>query len=149
MALSDWWKKTVGDAKREWAKYNNATFKNAVMAACARMAAADGTIQDEEKAAVGQVISSIPELAPFDPAELFTLFCKYCDALTGPTGKFIGKATCDREIAKLKGNAGAVAAAIQITLAIANADGVFQPEERTVFTEVCGVLGADPKPYLP
>ncbi len=137
--LSDQWDKT----KKNLSKYNNRKFKAAVMAICARVARADGTIQEEEKVAVGEVISGLPELKAFDPAELYTIFEKYC-AL--PNAIF--KAQCDRDIAGIKNDPAAAAAALQVGLAVANADGKFEPSEKQAVKEVCTVLGIDPAPYI-
>src|SRR5438105_14793210 len=116
MAFSNWLNDQLAAAKKGWAKYDNRKFKEAVMAACARMAAADGTIQEEEKQGVGAIIGGIPELQAFDPSELYSLFEKYVGILTGPTGAYIGKPQCDRAIGALKGDNGAAAACVQITL---------------------------------
>jgi tellurite resistance protein TerB len=141
--FSSWLNDQISAGKKGWAKYNNRKFKNAAMAACARAAMANGVVSDEEKQATAAVIAGIPELAPFNPTELYTIFEGYCNGVP-----MIAKITCDRAIGELKSDPGAAAACVQIMLAVCNSDGNFDADEKKVVREVCGVLGIDATPYV-
>ena len=142
-----WFKDFQASVSRGVSRFRNRSFKSAAMAICARIACADGKIEDSELAAAADTIGSIDELKGFDPTELYGLFEEYCKKITA--NKHLGRAVCDRAIAGIKGNNEAAVMALGVALAIAYADGEFQPEEQKVFKECCAVLGADPKPYLP
>lgn len=144
--MANWFSEKFAAGKKEWRKYRNTAFKKASMAIAARIANAHGGVDQSEKDDVAAVIGGIPELADFDPVEMFSLFEGYCTQLAKGA---IGKIVTARDIAGIKGNAGAIAAALQIGLMIANSDGEFQEEEQTEFKQICGDLGVDPKPYLP
>ncbi|MBY0358475.1 MAG: TerB family tellurite resistance protein [Candidatus Obscuribacterales bacterium] len=146
MSFSTWFNDLKAKASNNWAQFKNAAFKEATMAMCARMAAANGKIDDGEKQAVADVIGGIPELAAYDPTALYGIFEKHADALNKSP---IGKVAADRAISGIKGKAELCAAAVQICLMIANADGTFEESEKKVLKEVCAVLGVDPTPYLP
>lgn len=122
----------------------NLLFAEASMAVCARVANADGTIQEEEKATVAELIRELPELKEFKFEELYRLFEKHCEALAkGATGMVI----TERAIGAIKDDSGAAAAAMQVGVAIAKADGKFEESEKQALRECAQVLGLDPTVY--
>jgi tellurite resistance protein TerB len=72
----------TASAKSKMAQYNNANFKNATMAVCALIAAADGDIEAEEKTKVAKLIGSNELLQAFNATELRETFLSYCDKAT-------------------------------------------------------------------
>jgi tellurite resistance protein TerB len=139
--LSDQW----ASAKKNVAKFNNRKFKNAVMAACARAAAANGVIDPGEQQAVCDTIGGIPELQVFDAAELYNLFDEHCKKLNaGP----IGKVVANQAIAAVKNDPGAAAMVMTVTMIIVAADGNVDKDEEKVVREICGVLGLDATQFL-
>ncbi len=147
MTLASWWNDLTTNASAAYSRFSNRKFKEAVMAMCARMAAANGTIDPKEEEAVATLIGGLDELKAYDPEALFALFKTYAGKLNG--NAFIGKVACDKVIAGIKGDAAGCAAAVQVCLMIANADGTFEPKEVEVLVELCGVLGIDSAPYVP
>lgn len=132
-----WLKDWAASAKSTMAKYNNSTFKNAAMATCALIAAADGEIEKEEKAKVAKLIQNNEMLQVFDAVELRDLFLQYADKAADEFGRM----DVMNVVARLKGNAEQSETCVQIALVIANADGDFEPQEKKVVTEICGRLG--------
>lgn len=145
MSISNWFAGVRANAATAFAQFKNAAFKEATMAMCARMAAANGKIDDGEKQAVADVIGGIPELASYDPTALYAAFEKHADAINKSP---IGKVAADRAIAGIKGKADLCAGAIQICLMIANADGTFEESEKKVMREICATLGVEAAPYI-
>ena len=147
MPVGQWFSDFKASVGRGVSKFKNRTFKSAAMAICARIACADGKIEDSELAECATTMTSLDELKAFDPTELYSLFEEYCKKITA--NKHLGRAVADKAIAALKGNNEAAVMALGVALAIAYADGTFQPEEQKVFKECCALLGQDPAPYLP
>jgi tellurite resistance protein TerB len=133
------------DLKARASRFKNANFKDATMAICALVATADGVIQPEEKKKVAACIGTTEALKDFDAMELKGLFDKHCDAINADVD--FGRVNAMRSVSKLKGKAEESEAAVQIALIIANADGVFQPEEKVQVSAICRALGLDAKAY--
>lgn len=137
-----WFDDLKANAKQKFAQWNNATFKNGIMAACALMTAADGKVEAEEKKKVAKVIQTNELLSVFDAGELAMLF-----------GDFIGDAQDDiarlrlvSMVGKLKGTEQAPYV-MQVAIVIANADGEFAEVEKNVARELCRSLGLNAADY--
>ncbi len=142
-----WFNDFKASVARGVSQFKNKAFKSAAMAICARIACADGKIEASELEAAKATIAGIDELKAFDPNELYALFQEFCGKITA--NKHLGRAVCDRAILGIKGKNEACVMALGVALAIAYADGTFQPEEQKVFKECCALINMDPAPYLP
>ena len=143
MALN-WFKSVAGDLQTKFAQLNNAAFKNAAMATCALVAAADGTIAPEEKKKVAALIQKNEMLQAFNAGELRDLFLSYCDKAEDDFDRIDLFAI----IRKVKGNVDQSTYAVKVALIIANADGVFDDDEKAVVTEICQTLGVPAADYV-
>src|ERR1700709_1057237 len=76
------------------------SFRDASMAICALIAAADGNIEPEERRQVAQLIGTNEVLQNFPADELQTKFNEYCDKLIQDFD--FGKVSVIQEIAKVK-----------------------------------------------
>lgn len=137
-------KEFAAGAKTQVARFNNATFKEATMAVCALMAAADGEVEPKEIESTAQLIAGNDMLSVFPPSELEATFKKFCGMATQPFQRIelVGY------VRKLKGNVEQSHLAIGVALVIANADGQFEPAEQRVVGELCGVLDLPASEYL-
>ncbi len=131
-------------AKSQWSKFNNATFKNAAMATCALIAAADGEIEAAEKTKVAKLIAGNEMLQVFGAVELRDLFLAYADK----AGDEFARLDLIAIVSKLKGNAEQSATCLKIALIIANADGEFEESEKKVVTELCKTLSVPVADYV-
>ncbi|MBI5173382.1 MAG: TerB family tellurite resistance protein [Candidatus Obscuribacter sp.] len=136
MGFLDSIKKAAGDLTTKAKQFKNDAFKEAVISICARVAAADGTIEPAEKKAVAKAIQSFEALKVFDARELGSLFNTYCDDATDDFGII----NLNNRIGKLAKNREAALTAIQIGIAIANSDGNFSADEKKVVKELLGLL---------
>lgn len=127
-------------------QFKNATFRDAVMGICALVASADGNVSDEEKQAIGSLITSLDALKVFPPAELIAKFNEYCDAIN--KDKTFGPITVNTSVGKIKGKGEQPDVALQVALAIANADGNFDAKEKARVKEICRTLGVDAAAYV-
>lgn len=136
MGLLDGLRKAGNDLVTGAKRFQNNTFKEAVISVCALIAAADGTIADSEKKSVAKAIQSFEALKVFDPRELGNLFNSYAvDAVDD-----FGRINLVKNISKLAGNREAALMAIQIGIVIANSDNDFAPEEKKVVREILSTL---------
>ncbi|MCF2533235.1 tellurite resistance TerB family protein [Yinghuangia soli] len=114
-------------------------FRDASMAMCALVAAADGTIDESETQKVAQLIATNEVLQNFDKDDLQRRFYAYAGQLG--TDFQVGKIQVMQEIAKAKKKPDEARAVIQIGIVIGGADGHFDPQERAIVREVCFALG--------
>ncbi|MBU3864142.1 metalloregulator ArsR/SmtB family transcription factor [Streptomyces sp. 4503] len=120
-------------------------FRDASMAMCALVAAADGTIDLSERQRVAQLIATNDVLQNFPPDELHRRFEDHLDALT--TDFALGMASAMREIGKAKRRPAEARAVIQIGIVIGCADGYFDDSERDVVREACSALDIPPTEF--
>lgn len=126
-------------------KFKNADFAKAAMAGCALVAAADGTIDSDERQKTAGFIMSNPSLQAFDPNELRKSFDYFCDKLTADAD--FGKVEAIQAISKLKAKEDQARAIIQVCIIIGNADGTFDDDEKKITKEICYAVGIDPTEY--
>ncbi len=133
----------AGAAKR-FGQIKNNTFKEASMATCALIAAADGNVDASEKTKVAGLIAKSELLQCFDGSDLKTLFLANCDKAVDEFTRI----DLLRLVGKLKGNFEQADVCLKVALIIANADGDFSEPEKKVVKELCGVLGLPSGDYL-
>ena len=149
MALWDRLKESASTMQTQLtAKKNDLTsgaFRDAAMAMCALVAAADGTVDPSERQRVAQLISTNEVLQNF-PAE--DLRRRFEDNLNKLTADFaFGKVSVLQEIAKAKKKPAEARAVVQIGIVIGGADGDFDKTEQAVVREACFTLGLPPHEF--
>ncbi|GAA2621073.1 TerB family tellurite resistance protein [Streptomyces axinellae] len=117
-------------------------FRDASMAMCALVAAADGSIDQAERQRVAQLIAANDVLRNFAAEDLRQRFEGYLDKLTADFE--FGKVGILQEIAKVKKKPTEARAVIQIGIVIGGADGDFDATERSVVREACFTLEIPP-----
>ncbi|MBW8088168.1 metalloregulator ArsR/SmtB family transcription factor [Streptomyces hygroscopicus subsp. hygroscopicus] len=120
-------------------------FRDASMAMCALVAAADGTIDPSERQRVAQLIATNDVLQGFPADDLHRRFEDHLDELTADFT--LGKVGAMREIGKARRKAAEARAVIQIGIVIGCADGHFDDSERAVVREACSALGIPPAEF--
>ncbi|MER5397013.1 TerB family tellurite resistance protein [Streptomyces sp. NPDC002599] len=120
-------------------------FRDASMAMCALVAAADGTIDPSERQRVAQLIATNEVLQNFDATDLQR---RFDDNLSKLTADFaFGKVSVLQEIAKAKKKPAEARAVIQIGIVIGGADGDFDKTEQAVVREACFTLDLPPHEF--
>ncbi|MFF9482822.1 tellurite resistance TerB family protein [Streptomyces sp. NPDC014733] len=117
-------------------------FRDASMAMCALVAAADGTIDPSERRRVAQLIGTNEVLQNFAADDLQRRFDGYLDKLTADFD--FGKVAVMQEIGKVKKKPVEARAVIQIGIVIGGADGDFDKTEQAVVREACFALDINP-----
>ncbi|RKN43013.1 tellurite resistance TerB family protein [Streptomyces hoynatensis] len=120
-------------------------FRDASMAMCALVAAADGSIDITERRRVAQLIASNEVLQNFQADDLQRRFEANLDKLVADFE--FGKVGVLQEIAKAKKKPAEARAVVQIGIVIGGADGNFDQTERGVVREACFALGLPPAEF--
>lgn len=120
-------------------------FRDASMAMCALVAAADGTVDPSERQRVAQLIAGNEVLQNFPADDLRRRFEENLNRLT--TDFDFGKVSVMQEVAKAKKKPTEARAVIQIGIVIGGADGDFDKDEQAVVREACHTLGLPPHEF--
>jgi tellurite resistance protein TerB len=120
-------------------------FRDASMAMCALVAAADGSIDAEERRRVAGLITSNDALSNFAADDLRAKFEGYANKLSADFD--FGKVGVIQEIGKVKKKPNEARAVIQIGIIIGGADGNFDDDEKKVVREACFALGIAPAEF--
>jgi len=120
-------------------------FRDASIAMCALVAAADGRIDPAERERVAQLIATNDVLQRFPSYELHRRFEEHLDKLTVDFD--LGKVSAMQEIAKAKRRPAEALAVIQIGIVIGGADGYFDDSERAVVRTACVALDIPPAEF--
>lgn len=135
----------TSQTKTQVDKYKSKEFANASMAMCALIAAADGSIDPEERAKTAAFIGSNDALSVFPPNELQEKFNWYASKLEGDYA--FGKVEAIATIGKLKSKPDAARAVIQVGIIIGGADGNFDKDEQQAVREACNAVGIPPAEF--
>lgn len=117
-------------------------FRDASMAMCALVAAADGMIDPSERQRVTSLITTNDVLRNFAASDLEQRFGDYLTKLG--TDFELGKVSVLQDIAKVKKKPTEARAVIQIGIVIGGADGNFDKSEQAVVRDACFALGLNP-----
>ncbi|MEU9922979.1 TerB family tellurite resistance protein [Streptomyces griseoluteus] len=120
-------------------------FRDASMAMCALVAAADGTVDPSERRRVAQLIAGNEVLQNFDATDLQRRFEDNLGKLTADYD--FGKVSVLQEIAKAKKKPAEARAVVQIGIVIGGADGDFDKDEQAVVREACFALDLPPHEF--
>ncbi|MFI9239301.1 TerB family tellurite resistance protein [Streptomyces cinnamoneus] len=120
-------------------------FRDASMAMCALVAAADGSIDASERQRVAALIATNDVLQNFPADDLQARFNDYCQKLT--TDFAFGKVSILQTIGKVQKKPTEARAVIQIGIVIGGADGDFDKTEQAVVREACFALGINPAEF--
>ncbi|MDJ1131017.1 tellurite resistance TerB family protein [Streptomyces iconiensis] len=120
-------------------------FRDASMAMCALVAAADGSVDAAERQRVAALIGTNEVLQNFPADDLQQRFNDYCQKLT--TDFDFGKVSIMQTIGKVAKKQTEARAVIQIGIVIGGADGDFDKDERAIVREACFALQIAPEEF--
>jgi tellurite resistance protein TerB len=131
---------------KDWlTRHKNEDFMKAVVAACALVSAADGTVSDVEKGKMAEFIQRSEELSVFPITMVVEEFNKVAN--TFQFNAEIGKQEALKAIRKIKKNPDAARMLIRICCQVGLADGNFDDDEKLVVSELCMELGLNADYY--
>ncbi|GHE39400.1 tellurite resistance TerB family protein [Streptomyces capitiformicae] len=114
-------------------------YRDASMAMCALVAAADGHVDPAERQHVESLILNNDVLQNFPADQLRQRFNKHVDQLSFNFQQ--GKTEALQEIAKAAKKPTEARAVVQTGFVVAGADGYIAPAEEQILREACSVLG--------
>lgn len=114
-------------------------YRDASMAMCALVAAADGHVDPAERQHVEQLILTNDVLQNFPADQLRQRFNQHVDQLSA--NFVMGKAAVLQEVAKASKKPAEARAVIQTGIVVAGADGYIEPAEEQIIREACTALG--------
>lgn len=120
-------------------------FRDASMAMCALVAAADGNVDPSERQRTASLIATNEVLQNFPADDLQRRFNSYVDKLTADFA--FGKVSVLQDIGKVKKKPAEARAVIQIGIIIGGADGDFDDTEKSVVREACHAVGLPPAEF--
>lgn len=120
-------------------------FRDASMAMCALVAAADGSVDPSERQRVAQLIATNEVLQNFPADDLQRRFNDYLNKLMADFD--FGKVSLLQEVAKAKKKPAEARAVIQIGIVIGGADGNFDKTEQAIVREACFALELPPAEF--
>ncbi|MEU5056753.1 MULTISPECIES: tellurite resistance TerB family protein [unclassified Streptomyces] len=149
MALWDRFKESASTMQTQlMAKKNDlksGAFRDASLAMCALVAAADRNVDPAERSRVAQLISTNEVLQNFPADQLQSRFDANLNKLTADFD--FGKVSVLQEIAKAKKKPAEARAVVQIGIVIGGADGDFDKTEQAVVREACLMLDLPPHEF--
>ncbi|PZT71059.1 Tellurite resistance TerB [Streptomyces sp. SW4] len=149
MALWDRLKESASQMQTQLTAKKNelksGAFRDASMAMCALVAAADGTVDPAERQRVAQLIAANDVLRNFDALDLRRRFEENLDKLAADFA--FGKVGVLQEIGKARKKPAEARAVVQIGIVIGGADGHFDEAERAVVREACFALDLPPHEF--
>lgn len=120
-------------------------YRDASMAMCALVAAADGHVDPAERQHVESMILGNDVLQNFPPEQLRQRFNKHVDQLTLNFQQ--GKTDAMQEIVKTSKKPTEARAVLQTGIVIAGSDGDFSHAEHMILREACAALGLSPAEF--
>ncbi|MGC5561496.1 tellurite resistance TerB family protein [Streptomyces sp. FR-108] len=127
------------------AELKSGSYRDASMAMCALVAAADGRVDPAERQRVEELIASNEVLQNFPADQLRQRFNQHVDRLTANFEQ--GKAEALRDIAKAAKKPTEARAVVQTGMVVAGADGHFEASEQYAIREACTALGLSPTEF--
>ncbi len=148
MAFTDWVKRNVTNAREtmnnEITKFKSKDLLEAIVAGCALVSYANGSVLPEEKQKMMGYLKNSDQLKAFDSSDVIDKFQSYISKLefdttigTGEAMQAIGKFR-DKQQAQL---------IVRVCCAIGAADGDFDDDEKAVVRRMCSELGLNPADF--
>lgn len=141
--VMEWLKNTTASARAtltaEVSKFRNREFMEAVIAACALTAYADGNVSSDEKQKMIRYAGSADELKHFGSDKVIAFFQSVLAKFEFDVG--IGRAEALKIIGKVRNNPEQARMVVRVAGVIASADGDFDEKEKAVIKQICQELG--------
>lgn len=129
----------------EVTKFRNREFLDAVCAACAMVATADGSADPAEKRKMMGFLERSPELQHFGTKQVLESFQGIISGFEFDVG--IGKAEALKTIGKLRKNEEQARMVVRVAIIIGGSDGKFDEQEKDAARAICRDLGLSPTDF--
>lgn len=109
-----------------------------MMAGCALVATADGSVSLSERSRIDRIFESVGELEIFNPHEAVNRFNDYAESIVADAESGLREALV--MIAEFAGDNAHARLLLRACIAVSLADDDFRPEERTRIADICDAL---------
>ncbi len=123
-------------------RHHNLPFLKAMMAACAVVAIADGTIAFSQRIRIDQILETLEGLKVFDPHEGVELFNHYAEAILADPKS--GHAEAVRAIRPMAKDADIARLLVRACRAVSEASGEISLVEKIELITLCSLLHVEP-----
>lgn len=149
MSVMNWLKQqaatiqqTLGD---EMTRYKNRELMEGVVAGCAMVGFANGTVSSAEKQKMMGFLQASEAMKVYDVNQVLDTFGKYSKQFEFDTS--IGQAEALKAIGKLRAKTDEARLLVRVCCAIGASDGDFEEAERQVVRTICRELGLNPSDF--
>ncbi len=142
--LKDWLNGQKDNLADSVARFNNRKFLDAAMAGCAMVAAADGSIDSDEKVKVAGFIKSNPAMQAFDMKACIDRFNEFAGQLEFDVS--VGSVECLKAFEPIT-DVDQKKTLVHLCVAIGAADGDFDDDEKKIVKSIVQKLGLNPSEY--
>lgn len=144
-AFSNWLSRTKGNLAEGVKRFKNKDLLDAIVAGCAMVAAADGTIESSEKQKMVGFLGRSQDLSVFNMSEVIDRFNHFAGNMEFDV--MIGKQESLRVIGKFKSKPEVARIIVGVCCAVGAADGDFDDKEKGIVRDICNVLGLSPNEF--
>ena len=134
-----------GSLATELIKFRNRDLMDAILAGCALVATADGTVTSEEKEKMLGFVRNSDALKHYDTSLVIDTFQKYIGKLEFDFA--LGRAELLQEISKVSKKMDEARLLVRVCCAIGASDGDFGRQEKQVVHDICLELGINPTDF--
>ncbi|MCP3774304.1 tellurite resistance TerB family protein [Paenibacillus sp. MZ04-78.2] len=144
-SFSNWLSRTKGNLADGVKRFKNKDLLDAIVAGCAMVAVADGTIDAAEKQKMAGFLGRSEDLSVFNMSEVIDRFNHFAGNMEFDV--MIGKQEALRVIGKFKSKPEVARVIVGVCCAVGAADGDFDDNEKGVVRDICNVLGLMPSEF--
>ncbi|CAM4147651.1 tellurite resistance TerB family protein [Saccharibacillus endophyticus] len=141
-SFQSWLNKTKTGLQDQVSRFKNKDLMDAIVAGCAIVSVADGTIDATEKQKMAGYIGRNEQLKVFNMSEVIDRFNHFAGNMEFDV--MVGKQEALRTIAKFKSKPEVGRVIVGVCCAIGAADGDFDELEKAAVRDICNVLNLQP-----
>ncbi|MBM7654604.1 TerD family protein [Neobacillus cucumis] len=127
-------------------RYKSQDLLDAVVAACALVAMADGHLDPSERQKMMDFVNQSEELRVFETAKVIQKFNHFVSRME--QDRMMGRADAFRALAKIRTKPEIARLVARYCIAIGYADGNFDQNEQQMVSDICRELGLNPAEFL-
>jgi stress response protein SCP2/tellurite resistance protein len=142
----EWGKNQKQKAQDIFKRYKSQDVLDAVVAACALVAMADGYLDATERQKMMEFVNQSEELRVFDTNKVIQKFNFFISRLE--SDRMLGRAEAFRSLGKIRTKPEISRLVARYCIAIGYADGNFDQQEQQMVADICRELGLNPAEFL-
>ncbi|MFP5113235.1 TerD family protein [Bacillaceae bacterium C204] len=143
---AEWANNQKRKAQELFNRYKSQDVLDAVVAACALVAMADGYLDASERQKMIEFVHQSEELRVFDTTKVIQKFNMFVSRIEND--RMMGRAEAFRALAKIRTKPEIARLVARYCIAIGYADGNFDNNEKQMVSDICNELGLNPAEFL-